>query len=53
MRSVIEIAKVEGSGLLVVDFGGILAGGTGMYVEILDNLEVFWTEYSVRGPSGV
>lgn len=47
------MAKVDCSGILVEEPSGTLAGGTGMYVDIRDNLEAFWTEYSGSGPFGV
>lgn len=49
----IEIAKVEGSGLFEVESGGMRGGGTGIKVDIRDNRDVFCTEYSGSGPSGV
>lgn len=53
MSSVMEIAKVDCSGLPVTDPVGTLAGGTGMYVDILEARDCFWMEYSDMGPSGV
>ena len=49
----IEIAKVDCSGIFVVESNGILGGGTGMYVEIRDSRDVFCTECSGSGPFGV
>lgn len=48
-----EIAKVDGSGLFDEESDGMRGGGTGMKVEIRDNRDVFCTEYSGKGPSGV
>jgi len=47
------MAKVDGSGLLVVESVGMRGAGTGMYVLIRDSRDVFWTEYSGKGPFGV
>lgn len=47
------MAKVDCSGLLSLELVGIRGGGTGMYVEILEARDCFWTECSGRGPSGV
>lgn len=48
-----EMAKVDCSGLLVVEPVGTLAGGTGIYEVMRWNFDCFWMEYSGRGPSGV
>lgn len=48
-----EIAKEDGSGLFEEPSVGILGGGTGMYVLILDRRDCFWTECSGNGPFGV
>jgi hypothetical protein len=50
---VIEIAKVDCSGLSEEESVGIRAGGTGMYDDIRDRREDRWTAYSGRGPLGV
>lgn len=47
------MAKVDCSGLPVSDPAGTFAGGTGMYVDILDALDCFWMACSAMGPSVV
>lgn len=48
-----EMAKVDCSALVASPFAGILGGGTGMYVEIREARDTFWTACSGKGPSGV
>ena len=47
------MAKVDCSALVASPLAGILGGGTGMYVEIREARDTFWTECSGSGPSGV
>ena len=44
-----EIANLDGSGLLDVESLGIFAGGTGMYVFTRELRDSFCTEYSGSG----
>jgi hypothetical protein len=48
VRSVMEMAKVEGSGFVVPDCS--FGVGTGMYEVMRWNLDCFWRPNSARGP---